>query len=844
MTFAVGTKLGRYEIRSLIGVGGMGEVYLAEDTKLRRKVALKILPANIAANNDRIRRFVQEATSAAALNHPNIAHIYEIDEAEGTNFITMEYIDGQTLGELMRGRTELVKLLRYLQHAAEGLAKAHAANIVHRDLKPDNIMITREGHAKILDFGLAKLTVAATASENQGGSNVATAIIPQHSTPGTIIGTAGYMSPEQAQGKTREIDHRSDIFSFGCILFEVVTGRRPFEGTDAIDTLNKIIREPVPPVSSFNRDAPLELQKVIRRCLAKDPDDRYQSIKDVAMELKDLRRELTGELETTVPPLSSPDTGSQDRGPTTHPGMAKSSRPFVRSTQASSAEYIVSEIRKHKAAVAVMSFLLLSAVGVGIWLFPLRSPTAAKIESVAVMPFLNASGNAEIEYLSDGITESLINSLSQIPKLSVKARSSVFSYKGKEVSPQQVAKDLSVQAILNGRVLQRGDQVQLSVELVDARTGNQLWGEQYNRRMTDLLSLQSEIARDVSSKLKARLTGTEEQKIAKNYTQNTEAYQLYLQGRYHWNKRTTAEVRKSIEYFQQAIDKDPTYGLAYAALAEGYILIPSYNAGSPQEAFPKARAAALKAIEIDETLAEAHNALAAVKSNYEWKFAEAEAEWQRTIALNPNYATAHQWYGEYLADMGRYNEALAELKRAQELDPLSLIINGILGVFYRLNEQDDQAIEQLRKTLEMDPNFGRTHLFLAQQYESKGMFEEAADEYGKTLVLMGASSREDSARLSAAVKNAYKTSGPKGYWRTMAELLTTFSARVPEKRVPRTVLAGFWAHAGETDKALALLEKAYEEHDDDTLMLKAPTFDPIKSDPRYKDLLRRVGLPE
>ena len=843
MAFAAGTKLGRYEIRSLIGVGGMGEVYLAEDNKLRRKVALKILPADVAANNDRMRRFVQEATSAAALNHPNIAHIYEIDEAEGTNFITMEYIDGQTLGDLIGGRTELLKLLRYLQHAAEGLAKAHAARIVHRDLKPDNIMITRDGHAKILDFGLAKLTAVPTKGENQAGSNVRTTEIPQHSTPGTIIGTAGYMSPEQAQGKTREIDHRSDIFSFGCILFEAVTGRRPFEGTDAIDTLNKIIREPVPPVSSFNQTAPPELQKIIRRCLAKDPDDRYQSIKDVAMELKDLRHELTGELETTAPSLSAAGAGSQDRVPMTHPGKAESSAPFIRSTQVFSAEYIVSEIRQHKVAAAVLSLLLLGAVGLGTWFFAFRSPTAARIESVAVMPFVNASGNAEIEYLSDGITESLINSLSQVPKLSVKARSSVFSYKGKEVSPQQVAKDLSVQAILNGRVLQRADQVLLSVELVDARTGNLLWGEQYNRRMTDLLSLQSEIARDVSSKLKLKLSGPEEQKIAKNYTQNPEAYQLYLRGRYHWNKRTVADLRKSIEYFQQAIDKDPSYGLAYAAVAEGYALFPAYGAGSPDEAYPKARAAALKALEMDETLAEAHNALGSIKS-YEWKFAEAEAEHKRSIALNPNYATAHQWYGEYLLRMGRYDEGVAELKRAQGLDPLSLIINRNLGEAYRLNGQNDQAIEQLKKTLEMDPNFHSTHTCLAETYESKGMFEEAVDERGKEFVLMGGSP-EDEAMYSAAVKDAYKASGPKGYWRTMAELITAVSSRIGEgPPQSRSDLAVFWAQAGETDKAFALLEKAYEEHEEPMRSLKDPRFDPIKSDPRYTDLLRRFGLPE
>jgi TolB-like protein/Tfp pilus assembly protein PilF len=548
---------------------------------------------------------------------------------------------------------------------------------------------------------------------------------------------------------------------------------------------------------------------------------------------------LSSELDTTVPPVTSDSTKAQDQYSIADQ-TAVSDIVSARPTNVSSAEYIVSEIKQHKNAAVVLSILVLAIAVLGVWFFAFYSPTASHIQSIAVMPFVNTSGNTEIEYLSDGITESLINSLSQIPKLSVKARSSVFTYKGKEVSPQQVAKDLSVQAILNGRVQQRGEQIILSVELVDARTGNQIWGDQYNRKMTDLLSLQSEIARDVSSKLKSRLTGAEEQKIAKNYTQDTEAYQLYLRGRYHWNKRTPADIRKSIEYFQQAIDKDPTYGLAYAGLAEAYIVSVGYRAESP---YPKARAAALKAIEIDGTLAEAHNALAAIKSSYEWKFDEAEAEWQKTIALNPNYATAHQWYSEHLVAMGRYDEALAEIKRAQELDPLSLIINGILAVTYGIKGQNDQAIEQLRKTLEMDPNFTRTHLFLAQTYQGAGRFEEAADEFGKTFVLIGGPP-EDAARFTAALKGAYKTSGPKGYWRTLAEFLTNWPPRAPGPAPPATYLAGFWTQAGETDKAFALLEKAYQEHDAAMTMVKDPIFDPIKSDPRYKDLLRRVGLPQ
>jgi serine/threonine-protein kinase len=837
-----GLRLANYEIRSQLGAGGMGQVYLAHDTKLDRRVALKILPPEVAGNQDRIWRFSQEAKAAAALNHPNIAHIYEISESNGLNFIAMEFVDGQTLRELMQANSNLLKLLRYLQHAAEGLAKAHAVGIVHRDLKPENIMVTRDGHAKILDFGLAKLLEPPYADANGNTpSNVETVILPPHSTPGTVIGTVGYMSPEQAQGKTAEIDHRSDIFSFGCIIFEAVTNHRPFVGSDAIDTLNKIIREPAPPISSFNQDAPAEIQKIVRRCLAKDPEDRYQSIKDVAIELRDLRRELTIEPDVSVPPLNSTSMTAQHSASL---GSAATDLLSPRQTHLSSAEYIVSEIKQHKRAAAFVLCIALATIVLGFGLVRFYSPTSIQIDSIAVLPFANPTSNTEIDYLSDGITESLINSLSQIPRLSVKARSSVFTYKGKEVSVQQVAKDLSVQAVLNGRVLQRGDEVLLSVELVDARTGNQLWGNQYTRRMTDLASLQSEIARDVSSKLKSKITGLDERKIGKNYTENTDAYQLYLRGRYHWNKRTEADIRKSVQYFQQAINEDPTYALAYAGLAEAYILFPLYYIEPDDSAYPKARAAALKAIEIDHTLAEGHNALAAVDSDYDWKFAEAEAEWQRTIELNPNYATAHQWYSEHLHHMGRADEALTEIKRAQELDPLSLIINGILGATYTDAGHVDKGIEQLKKTLELDPNFLRTHVLLAETYEREGMFEDSINEYAKAMTLLGMSS-EDTAKFSMILRDAFKTSGPKGYWHARAELLAN---KIKEKLghdPPLSMIAGCWVQAGEPEKAFALLEKAAQKHGgQDMLILKDHQFDPIKSDPRYRDLLRRVGLPQ
>jgi serine/threonine protein kinase len=443
---AIGSRLGPYELLSPLGADGMGEVYLAQDTRLSRQVALKILPAEVAANQERMRRFVQEATAAAALNHPNITHIYEIGEVDGVNFIAMEFIDGETLREYIpRAQLELGKLLRHLQHVAGGLAKAHAAGIVHRDLKPDNIMITRDDHAKILDFGLAKLVeIHQTASPSEDTSEVATAILQQHSTPGMVIGTVGYMSPEQAQGKTDQVDHRSAIFSFGCILFEAVTGQRAFKGKDSIDTLNKIIREPAPPISASRPDAPNHLQRIVRRCLAKDPEDRYQTIKDVAIELRGLRRELAGSagIEITVPP----STAASAVGSATSASVASDAQ----STPSSSAEYIVSVIKQHKVAAAVIAILLVAGtVGLALYL-QARNAEKAAIESIAVLPFENQGGDQNTEYLPDGVTESIIYSLTQLPSLRVIPRTSAFQYKGKNTDLIRVGHDLDVHAVVTG----------------------------------------------------------------------------------------------------------------------------------------------------------------------------------------------------------------------------------------------------------------------------------------------------------------------------------------------------------------------------------------------------------
>jgi eukaryotic-like serine/threonine-protein kinase len=845
-SLAAGTKLDRYEIRSKIGEGGMSEVYLAHETKLDRKVALKVLPPELAANHDRMRRFEQEAKAAAALNHPNIAHIYEIGEQRGVHFIAMEFIDGKTLRELIHlGPPDLSKLLRHLQHVAEGLAKAHAAGIVHRDLKPDNVMVTQDGHAKILDFGLAKLIEPPPIS-GPVSSEVATAILPQHSQPGTVMGTIGYMSPEQAQGKTPQIDHRSDIFSFGCILFEAVTGKKAFAGTDAIDSLNKIIREPAPPISEFNPNAPADLQRILRRCLAKDPEERYQSIKEVAIELKEIRRALGAtQFDTTTTPTGRTATvSSVDRITTTGEtsGLSQTSPPTP-STHASSAEYVASGIKQHKRPLIIGALLLLIITvpvvilgGVAIYRYLHAAKTEVAIESIAVLPFVNQNNDQEVEWVSDGLTESIINSLAQLPNLKVIARSSVFRYKGQHTDPMQAGKELGVRAVLTGRLLQRGEDVIVSVELIDLRDNKQLWGEQYQRKMADLLTVQRDIAREITNNLRPKLSGEEQTRAAKNYTQNSEAYQLYLKGRFYWNKRSPADFHKAIGFFEQAIAKDPNYALAYSGLADSYALLPVYGESAPWEWLPKAKATAQKALALDDNLSEAHASLGQIIANYDYDFAGAERELQRAIVLNPNYAPAHQWRSENLGTIERFDEALAEARRALELDPLSLIINRNLGDVLMDARRYDEALEQYRKTLELDPNFATTNFFIGRAYEAKGQYDDAVVYYNKAFA-----SSDVPAEQLERLKETYAKHGWKAYWQLV---LNGYMERGKKSYQPPFVVAVFYARLGQKDEALAYLEKGYQERDFRVTLIKVSfEFDGLRSDPRFVDLVKRIGLP-
>ncbi len=827
--FSPGARLGRYEIKTQLGAGGMGEVYLAQDTKLDRKVALKILPANLAANQDRMRRFVQEAKAAAALNHPNIAHIYEIGGSNDTNFIAMEFVDSKTLRERLHGeKSELKVLLKHLLQVAEGLAKAHASGIVHRDLKPDNIMITRDGHAKILDFGLAKLLETNPESASEMGE-AATAMMPvQHSTPGAVMGTVGYMSPEQAQAKP--VDQRSDIFSFGCLLYEAATGRKPFAGDSIVDTLHKIIYDPAPAITDFNPSASPELQRVIRKCLAKEPDKRYQTIRDTANDLEELLEEMKGvsEIERSVAPSISTTTSSA-------PGVTNDDMRTLSTTSAthpplSSAEYIFTGVKQHKLAAAIVGLVLIVSVAAGLGLYLRARKTAVAIESIAVMPFINESGNADVEYLSDGMTETLINSLSQISNLSVKARSSVFRYKGKEIDPKKIAAELNVQAILAGRVVQRGDQLTLNLELIDAQTENILWGNRYERKSSELVALQSEIARDVSNKFITKLSGADAAKVEKNYTANAEAYQQYLKGRFYGSKRTSTDAQKSIEYYQQAADIDPNYALAYAGLAESNWFLALYSYPQVNEVVPKARDFALKALELDNSLAEPHSILGVICFNYDHDFACMERETKRAIELNPNYREGHRRYGLLLQDLGRFEEAGIAYKRALEIEPLSPVANQNYAQLLFFERKYDES-EKLSKTnIELDSNYWYAHLQLFYVYRMKRDYASAVEELAK---VQDARGEPDAAKL---IRESFVKGDWQGFLRKISEERTRL------KLYPYFV-ATFFAELGEKDKAFAMLNEAIETKDQHTQQMKVdPYMNPLRDDPRFQEVLKKAGF--
>jgi serine/threonine-protein kinase len=820
-----GTRLGRYEIRSLLGMGGMGEVYLAQDRELDRTVAIKVLAERVASNHERVQRFIQEARAASALNHPHILTIHEIGVTGTTRYIATEFIDGVTLRKRIEAGINLVDLLEMAIQASSALAAAHAAGIIHRDIKPENIMIRRDGYIKLLDFGLAKLTVPlGSASDTEAATRAMV-----NTSAGALIGTTRYMSPEQAKGTS--VDARTDLWSLGVVLYEMIARKAPFGGETPTETISLILQREPPPLHTYTIEVPAELERIVNKSLTKNRDERYQSAEDLLTDLRNLKRKLEASAEVygIAPPelRAATSTPGPHVGPLTT-GSAAIPAGSTAGQSLSSVEYIVTRISQHKrAAIISLIVLAIGAVVLALYLRP-RADTA--IESIAVLPFENQNQDPNTDYLSDGVTESIINSLAQLPNVRVIARSSVFRYKGKETDPLKAGKELGVRAVLTGRLMQRGDNLTISTELLDVRDNKQLWGEQYSEKVSDLLSMQRAIASQITNNLRLKLSGTEQSLVTKHYTENPEAYQLYLKGRFLWNKRTSESLEKSVEYFDQAIQKDPKYALAYVGLADAWFSRGWYRHVVPKDAYERARTAATKALEIDQGLAEAHAILAAIKTAYDWDWPGAEREFKLAIQLNPNYATAHQRYSLFLPTLGRLDEAISEARKARELDPLSLPINENVGDILYLARRYDQAIEQLRKTLELDPNYGVAHSTLSKVYEAQGRYEESLNER------LHGSPPETAAQL----RQIYAASGIDGIWKNRLDELLE---RSKTSYVSPADIALFYTRLNQRDQAFAWLEKAMAEHSINFNYLVAdPRFDKLRGDPRLADLLRRVGL--
>jgi len=733
-----GNIIGHYRIIEKIGAGGMGEVYLAQDTKLDRKVALKFLPLHMCQDAECRARFTREAQAAAKLNHPSIVTIHEVSEFSGRPFFAMENVEGQTLRDFGKGKElPFSRIIELAIQVCEGLAKAHTAGIVHRDIKPSNILIDQDGRAKIVDFGLASVH----------GS--------EHLTKtGSTLGTIGYMSPELARGE--EADARSDLFSFGVVLYELIAGRSPFKAESEVATIKNIVESVPEPLARYKNDVPDELQHIVSKALAKDKNLRYQHADDLRTDLKRI--------------VGAPKTDLAKRPP-----------------------------------------------------------------SIAVLPFINLSTDKEQEYFCDGMAEEIINALTQVKGLHVVARTSSFAFKDKHDDVREIGRKLNVETLLEGSVRQSGKRLRITAQLVNVSDGFHLWSETYDRTIEDIFFIQDDISLSIAGQLKITLLGKERVAMAGRHSRDVDAYSSYLQGRYFWNKRTEVGFQKGLDHFQRAVERDPTYALAHAGIADCFNLLGFYGVISSMEAFPKAKSAAERALAIDDSLSEALSSLAFATMYHDWRWEEAETEFKRAITLSPGYATCHHWYSEFLLCMGRMDEAMTEANRALEFDPLSLIIRALRALALYFALQYDEAEKQCKNILDLDENFVPAHLFLGMIYTAKSMFDEAIMEFRCAISLFGRSSL-----MLGALGHAYAISGKQEEANRLFNELVHISEPVC---VPSCYIAAMHADLGENDKAFEWLTRAFEEHDAWLVFLRVdPMWQTLRSDPRFIDLLRKMKL--